>query len=92
MVPAALLRVHARLQLGGGRPAGRPGSAATGHVEPLFLEHVERLFDRRVFQEKSGNHIVDRSVRVEHWNHRPLPLTYRTAFPNLFFVRVPLDH
>lgn len=52
MIPAALLRVHARLELGGGRAAGRARSATSGHVEPLFLEHVERLFDRRVFQKE----------------------------------------
>jgi len=52
MIPAALLRVHARLEFRSGRPAGCARSAASGHVEPLFLEHVERLFDGRVFQEE----------------------------------------
>lgn len=52
MIPPAFLRIDARLELGRGRTAGRARSAASGHVEPLFLEHVERLFDRRVFQEK----------------------------------------
>jgi len=52
MIPAAFLRVHARLELGGGRAAGRARSTTSGHVEPLFLEHVERLFDRRVFQKE----------------------------------------
>jgi len=52
MIPAALLRVHARFEFGGRRPAGRARSTASGHVEPLLLEHVERLLDRRVFQKE----------------------------------------
>lgn len=52
MIPAAFLRVHARFQLGGGSAAGRARSTTSGHVEPLFLEHVERLLDRRVFQKE----------------------------------------
>lgn len=54
MIPAAFLRVHARLEFGGGRAPGRARSTTAGHVEPLFLEHVERLFDRRVFQKEPG--------------------------------------
>lgn len=52
MIPAAFFRVHARFELGGGRATCRARSTTAGHVEPLFLEHVECLFDRRMFQKE----------------------------------------
>lgn len=57
MIPAAFLRVHARFEFGGGSAAGRARSATSGHVEPLFLEHVESLFDRRVLQKKPAQQL-----------------------------------
>lgn len=51
VVPATLLRVHAGLEVGGGAPSG-PGPAGPRHVEPLLLQHVERLLDGRVLQEE----------------------------------------
>lgn len=66
MIPPAFLRIDARLEFGRGRTAGRARSAASGHVEPLFLEHVERLFDRRVFQEKP-KHTTGMHTRKKKW-------------------------
>lgn len=50
MVPAVLLRVNSRLEVG--RAAGGAAATAPAQFEPVLLQHVERLLDERVFEEE----------------------------------------
>lgn len=60
VVPTILLGVHSGLELR--RAAGRAAAAAGRQLEPLLLQHVERLLDERVLEEEPGRVPVGQAV------------------------------